>query len=717
MRFLALAPLFGAICNFGLSVFVLASDSKSRSNQVFFAWGLCIAIWNVGTFALFQIPEDDGQSAERWAHLLLYGVIFIPVTLFHLSLLIAGIRPNRSIWLLYGLHATLALLNATGGFIQGVRFVGYAWYSIAGPGFWVYAAMLSLTVVSVVILTRRRRQLPPMQRNRLNGLIVAQSLIVIFGTNDILPILGIDFYPGTTVPVYPYGSVAAIFYGIIVCYTVMQHQLLDVHVTLGRLAAHLVRFLFLFLIGFALQLTLAVLLGDRISTVAFFCSLAVLMVSTFIASIIFPRLLGSPVEKLERRLLGDRFEYQDQIRNFIESMAWYHDLHTMLNDLHDVLTRKFRLETYQIILRDESTRTFSLFRSHPEAPQRQIPEIKANSPLFHFFEWRNAEYLVVNANYARAGESVLERQARETLSGFQANFCIPLASENDAFGLLLAGAKPHGEPYTATDLNLLIALVKRLSLMVNQIRLKNQILQAQELDLLGRMSRGMAHDLNNLLTPVWTLLQLASETGEPLEEELLPVALRNLKTMRAYIKESLFFSENLRPDLQLGRLDLVIRLAADQARISRKKEMEVTTTVPGEVLVEMDEVLVQRMVANLVANAIDASPARSKVEVHLERLDRAEANREWVRLRIVDYGEGIPKENLNRILTPYFTTKNRGDENRGFGLGLAICRKIVNLHGGNLNISSHLRRGTTVQVDLPSRQVRPPTPAAPLSVA
>ena len=71
---------------------------------------------------------------------------------------------------------------------------------------------------------------------------------------------------------------------------------------------------------------------------------------------------------------------------------------------------------------------------------------------------------------------------------------------------------------------------------------------------------------------------------------------------------------------------------------------------------------------------------------------------------MVDQGEGIPKENLNRILTPSFTTKNHGDENRGFGLGLAICRKIVNLHGGQLTISSQPKKGTSVQFDLPSRR-------------
>jgi signal transduction histidine kinase len=224
----------------------------------------------------------------------------------------------------------------------------------------------------------------------------------------------------------------------------------------------------------------------------------------------------------------------------------------------------------------------------------------------------------------------------------------------------------------------------------------------------------MAHDLNNLLTPIWTFLQLSNEgaAGDDLNEDLLPVALRNIKTMRAYIREALFFSENLRPDFQLGRLDVVISQAVDLVRAKTEKSVDILVSSPGEVLLEMDEILIQRLVANIVSNAMDASSAGSTIHIELLRLVKTETNRDWLRVRVVDSGEGIRPEDLNRVFTPYFTTKNRGDQERGFGLGLAICRKIVHLHGGNLNIASQLKKGTTVQIDLPNRQVKPPGESA-----
>ena len=181
----------------------------------------------------------------------------------------------------------------------------------------------------------------------------------------------------------------------------------------------------------------------------------------------------------------------------MDNMAWYTDLGALLNDLHELLTRAFKLQSYQIILRDETSRLFTLFRGHPDQSPRQFPELKVQSPVFRFFEWGKAAYLTLNADYLRPAVSTLERQALEQLAEFGGQFCFPLASQSEPFGLFIVGEKKDGESYTATDINLLVALMKSLSLMVNQIRLKNHIMQTQELDLLGRMSRGMAHDLTD----------------------------------------------------------------------------------------------------------------------------------------------------------------------------------------------------------------------------
>ena len=721
MKFAAFIPLAGCILNLLLGIFVYSTNRRLTINRVFFVWALAIAIWNAGSAALFMVTGHD--AALFWARFLQFGVIFIPVLLFHLSMLVAHVRVKSWIWVLYVGSGLFALSNFTPFFIKDVRMLGSSgWYAVAGPGFRMFSTpFTAMLIISIIILWRRRKALPALHRTRLNALIWPQTLLVAFGTNDILPIMDIDKYPFTNITVYPYGSLAAIFYGIIVSYSVLQHQLLDIQVSLSRVVALFIRFSFLFVIGLAMLLTIALVApAGQFTVFSFFAGLGVLMVSGVIASIFFPRLFGSGPEVLERRILGDRFEYHDQIRSFIGSMQWYTDTNLLLSDLDDLLVKTVRVGNYRIILRDETSRGYSLFRSYPEEPPQQYPDLHNDTPVFRFFEETKAEYLALNLTYGSTRDSENERGARKQIEQFGAEFCFPFSFEDQPFGLLVLGTKASGEPYTSTDITLLVSLVKHLSLVINQIRLKNQILHTQELELLGRMSRGMAHDLNNLLTPVLTFLQLASEGAslEDLNESLLPVALRNITTMRSYIREALFYSENLRPDLQLGRLDVLMGNAVDAVRGKfEAHHVNVTTETPGEVLVEMDEVLIQRTVANIISNAVDASSPNSTIRVELVRLLKTEVGREWLRVRVIDTGEGIKPEDLSRIFTPYFTTKDRGDQDRGFGLGLAICRKIIHLHGGTLTVTSKVKKGTTVQIDLPSRQQKPEAALGAMSLA
>lgn len=708
MNFHELIPLIGAIFNALLAVFVLSRGVRSAAHRAYFVVGATIAIWNFGSFRLFVV--EDHHSALFWARFLQFGIIFGSVALLHLSLLIAQVQVRRTFWILYGLAALLAASNLTDLFIRDVRILGTSgWYAVAGPLFFFNFPFV-LLFTSIAVLIRKRSRMALFHKRRLNVLIFAQSMLIGLGANDTLPIIGVDFYPGTKIWIYPWGSLAAIFYGIMVAYSVLQHQLLDIHVALSRFAAHLMRMTFLLFIGLGLLLIATVIAPDQFNQVSFFSSLVVLLCSAAIASVAFPRIFGVGTESLERRILGDRFEYHDRIREFISSLQRYDQKELLLGDLHELLTKSVRIRSYQIILLDETRRLFSLFRSFPEQPTRDLPELHTQSPVFRFFEQNPSKYLALSLGYMAPGSPEAEQQACEALKDFQAAFCFPFVAEEALFGLFLMGEKASGAPYTATDVTLLASLVKHVSLVINQIRLKNQIQQAQELELLGRMSKGMAHDLNNLLTPISTLVQLSSEgVAQKDLEELLPVALRNIKTMRAYIRESLFFSEYLRPDLQLTRFDLLVQQAADlvEGRL-RAKSISLVARTPGRVEAELDEVLIQRLIANLLSNAIDASPAGSAIEIELSHLAKTESHRDWLRLRVIDSGEGIPEEQLSRIFTPYFTTKDRGDEARGFGLGLAICRKIIHLHRGSLTVRSQIGIGTTVQVDLPTLQQKPP---------
>ncbi len=412
--------------------------------------------------------------------------------------------------------------------------------------------------------------------------------------------------------------------------------------------------------------------------------------------------------------MGDHFEYHARVESFIATLASFPEADHLLPELEDLLVRTVKTRGFQIVLLDDTTRGFVLFHACPAQPGAALTDWQVGSPVFRYFQETHAKFLSCNLDYETNSESTLQFKAREQLKGLAPEFCFPFFAGPDLVGLLLLGPKANADLFTPYDLRLLTELSVSLGLALNQIRLRYQLQVAHEQDLLGRMSRGLAHDLNNLLTPVQTLLQLLQEQGIKPEiiTELLPMGLRNLDTVRTYVNEALFFSTNAKLHGRPGILNEAVREAV--ALINTAAEAKGITIVfheGHEAQVEMDAVLIKRLMCNLLSNAVDASPNDSQIEVELISLPRTEMNRDWHRLKVMDRGEGITPENLQRVFTPYFTTKNTGDGKRGFGLGLAIARKIVHLHGGNLSITSKVKKGTTVQLDLPSRISSNPEPA------
>src|SRR5208283_4744285 len=133
----------------------------------------------------------------------------------------------------------------------------------------------------------------------------------------------------------------------------------------------------------------------------------------------------------------------------------------------------------------------------------------------------------------------------------------------------------------------------------------------------------------NLLTPVQTLLQLSREShiNQGTIDELLPMCLRNLETVRSYVNEALFFSRSAKLNGQPGLLDEMVRDAVSLVKpYAESKNILVSFSSSSNVVMEMDAVLIKRLVCNLLSNAIDASPVESPVEVQLAPLPTTEPN-------------------------------------------------------------------------------------------
>jgi signal transduction histidine kinase len=261
------------------------------------------------------------------------------------------------------------------------------------------------------------------------------------------------------------------------------------------------------------------------------------------------------------------------------------------------------------------------------------------------------------------------------------------------------GTKLNDWPFSHPEVERLQNIAELMDNILTRSRLAAQAAMQARMEHLAMMSRGLAHDLKNLITPVASFLVHTDGKYAPdsAESEVHTAARRSVRVMTEYAREAMFFADRLNPRYEpvdiVRTIAAVCELCASRAK-AHGLNVRSHSDFTGALIA--DDVLLQRMLTNLVNNSIEATPRGKSVTVSASM-----GRPGWLRLQVSDEGCGINRQNLSRIFDAYYTTKAFGDKFRGFGLGLAICQKIVQLHEGTINVQSEIGHGTVVTIDLP----------------
>ncbi|PZU93517.1 MAG: hypothetical protein DCF32_23230, partial [Leptolyngbya sp.] len=244
--------------------------------------------------------------------------------------------------------------------------------------------------------------------------------------------------------------------------------------------------------------------------------------------------------------------------------------------------------------------------------------------------------------------------------------------------------------------------------------LEAQFYQAQRVESLGRLASGIAHDLNNVFTPIVTIAQLLRLTQRHLSDKaqdhlrLLEESAKRGASMVQQILSITRSSSGTRTEVNLGPLlqDLGHIL---QQSLPRHIDLHLPGPAPGQELrVSVDPTHLHQVLMNLCVNARDAMPegGRLTLVAELVTVDAAQAQAhldaqpgQYVRLTVADTGTGIDPGLRDRIFEPFFTTKAPG---QGTGLGLATVLGIVKASDGFVQVVSEVGQGTQMQVYLPA---------------
>ncbi|MDZ8261247.1 response regulator [Nostoc sp. ChiQUE01b] len=242
--------------------------------------------------------------------------------------------------------------------------------------------------------------------------------------------------------------------------------------------------------------------------------------------------------------------------------------------------------------------------------------------------------------------------------------------------------------------------------------LEAQLFRAQRLESIGTLASGIAHDLNNILTPILAgaqLLPLKFPNADERTRHLLEILEINARRGADLVKQVLSFARGVEGKHITLQLKHIIVEIAKVLKETFPKSIEISTDVPQDLwMVSGDSTQLHQVLMNLCVNARDAmanggtlsiSAENMLIDANYARMNLEAKEGPYIVITVSDTGVGIPKEMLDRIFEPFFTTKDVG---QGTGLGLSTVLGIIKSHGGFVNVYSELESGTSFQVYLPA---------------
>jgi len=311
--------------------------------------------------------------------------------------------------------------------------------------------------------------------------------------------------------------------------------------------------------------------------------------------------------------------------------------------------------------------------------------------------------------------------------------CVPLLSKDGAMGVLGLCHSEEGKTFDRKSIRLLERFGRIASIALENARLLSkaeeevarraeakaalrrhlegaerlleektkELQRIEEIAAIGRVAAMVGHDLRNPLQVLVNLIYLmeeslaASEDSARIARELrLDLILNNMKKQIEYMNKIVSDLQDYARPITPELVETDLRAFAEDvlSSLSIPEGIKVKVEIEEGIKLMIDPALMRRVFVNLINNAIQAMPNGGSLRI------AAKVEGGWASVSFEDTGVGIPKENLDRLFKPLFTTKSKG-----MGFGLAVCKRIVEAHGGTIGVESEVGKGSKFTIRLPIR--------------
>lgn len=413
--------------------------------------------------------------------------------------------------------------------------------------------------------------------------------------------------------------------------------------------------------------------------------------NTFLASFIILTVLEPIRNQLDRYILRkfilDRYELEKIVQSILRRLRRVKNTRQLTSTLLMGIQESTRIYQTGFYLWNFSTQKYQLAsKSNLSVPQL----LQADHPLIQYFHETKAEL---------AQDPSDDQRAQKLIRTLKSHLAFPIYQKDEILGLwLIRISLSDKNPYISFsnyELNLLFRLLQEVGTTLEQLRFFERQDQQQRLAALGEMSAALAHEIRNPLGAIQgaaSLLKTSPSLKAEEDKECVQVLSDELERLQSTVDQYLHFARRSEKPSPIDISELIqAAVNASKTKAERTKTAIHFESRPElKLQIETDRRKLEQVLINLVENACEAFS--KNVWIRASKFN--EGGQEVVQIRVQDDGPGIPPNALPNIFTPLFTTKRAGS-----GLGLPICKKIIDSLGGLLKVESRLQKGSTFIVE------------------
>jgi two-component system, NtrC family, sensor histidine kinase HydH len=698
----SLSALLAAIVTFAIGSSVLLRDRRQRPYRRFALLCFALCAWDITTFLKFAL------DSELALFLSLFAAVLLPLAAVRFFRpFLADEREGRratstpgwmfAVAVACTLAISYALMFRKAGLHNMLPFkLAFGACIFAG----LFGSML-------IVYRKYRRTLARSEK---------QSLMYLcLGGSAAITLAGAEYLPHVGGAASAFGNIVTIIYMYFISQTLFRYRLLDVNEVLGRMVVLST----LVLILSSIYGLLVAWVPQAYWGVIFFNTL----VASFVILILFEPLRAVIEGPIQRWMFRERHELKIRVDTLRLQLANVIDFREAVRLTLASLEESRRVTHGAIYLVDADGAGYELVGHFGPKPAERV-DAAARRPFFERLQTTRGPVSIEQLEREHAEKSAQPDAQTETidaiaraLSEMNAALCIPLIADEQVVGVVSLKDERLSDAYASDEVELFRGLSAQITITLQNSKLYDRMKERDRLAALGEMAAGLAHEIRNPLGAIKGAAQLllpaapdadaslAAGATQAESREFLSIIVEEANRLNRVVSQFLDYARPYRGELSPLDVNEVVRKSAQLVTPppvgaeSAPPPVEVVLTLADELpRAKADAEQLRQVFLNLAINAVQAMPQGGKLTIStgVRKAGRRGAP-QFLEVRFRDNGAGIPAQELKNLFIPFYTTKDKGT-----GLGLPISQRIIENHGGTIEVRSRVGVGSTFTVLLPA---------------